>query len=218
MANVMRTKRSVGLVRAQQILMIAVAHDRRRPHTPAAVRLPQRNSSMKSAVMKWSVLAAVVTLAAGTGSVQAQSQDEGEQDQTRERQVLYPPAREGSLSGPAVDRPKASENADLPAMIRERLRVFEQKREAYLAEQLKVLRQLRGATDAERAQLREQLREQRQAWLEEARKVREQARIRLQEMKRELANHSEVIEAARERAREQAREGAQNARERRGTD
>jgi vacuolar-type H+-ATPase subunit H len=103
-------------------------------------------------------------------------------------------------------------------MIRERLRLFELKREAYLAEQLDLVRQMRGASNEERKRLREQLREQRQNWLDEAKQIREQARLRLQEMKQELANHSEVLEAARERAREQALEGAEKARERRGTD
>jgi hypothetical protein len=168
--------------------------------------------------LRWGVLVMALTLAANTGLVQAQAENEGEENQAREGQVLYPPGQEGSLSGPKANRPGVSENADLPLKIRERLRLFEQKREAYLAEQMKLMRQMRGATDAERAQLREQLRDQRQAWLEEARQIREQARLRLQEMKRELANHGEVIDAAREQARERAREGAENARERRGTD
>lgn len=118
------------------------------------------------------------------------------------------------MAGPAANRPEVP--VGLSETLRERLRSFEAKREEYLAKQLELVRQMRESADPEaRTRLREQLREQRQDWLEEARKFREQARVRLQEMKRELSNHSEVIEAAREQVRERVQE---QVRERRGTD
>jgi hypothetical protein len=163
---------------------------------------------MKNVVSQWS---AVLALMFSVGVTGLQADD-------RNGEVLYAAAQESSLGGDSLDRPGMHETAGLPLMIREKLRLFEEKREAYLAEQLDLLRQLRGASSEERARLREQLREQRKNWLEEAKQIREQARVRLQEMKQELANHGEVIEAARERARERAAEGAERARERRGTD
>ena len=164
---------------------------------------------MKHLRLALGVLAVSAALAVGSGSLCAQSQPQEDQTQTRKGEVLQTGAQDGSLSGPAANRPELPET--MPEAIRERLRVFEQKREEYLAKQLELARQFRGATDAERTELRERLREQRQAWLEEAKKIREQARVRLQEMKQELANHGEVIDAAREKVREQVRE-------RRGTD
>lgn len=172
---------------------------------------------MKCSVFRLSLVPAALMLVS-VGTARAQSEVEGDKPPTRSGQALYTEAQGSSLSEEPSDRPGLPEQAGLPLMIRERLRLFELKREAYLAEQLDLVRQMRGASNEERKRLREQLREQRQNWLDEAKQIREQARLRLQEMKQELANHSEVLEAARERAREQALEGAEKARERRGTD
>lgn len=139
----------------------------------------------------------------------------------RKGEVLGTKAQQGSLAGGPAERPELPET--MPQAVKDRLRQFESKREQYLAQQLELMHRLNKVSDADRAQLREQLKEQRQAWLEEAKKIREQARARLQEMKRELSNHGEVLEAAREQVREQVRDKVREqirdqTRERRGTD
>lgn len=176
---------------------------------------------MKPLRLKMRLWAVVASMAIGHGLVQAQPIPPDSEIQQRRGEVLRIEKPQGSLSGPGVNRTDLP--TSMPQVIRDRLLEFEQRREQYLAQQLELVHQLHKASDAERAQLREQLREQRQAWLEEAKKIREQARARLQEIKKELSNHGEVIEAAREQAREQVREQVREqirdqARERRGTD
>jgi vacuolar-type H+-ATPase subunit H len=174
-------------------------------------------NDMKQLRLRVSVLAAASALLVNSGYIQAQIASQEDPARQRKGEVLRTQTQEGSLGGPKTNRPELPES--MSEVMRERLLQFEQKREAYLAQQLELLHQLHKASDSDRAQLREQLREQRQAWLEEAKKIREQARARVQEMKRELVNHSEVIEAAREQVREQVQEQVrEKVRERRGTD
>jgi vacuolar-type H+-ATPase subunit H len=176
---------------------------------------------MKQLRLRMGLWAAIAAISVGHGVIQAQTIPQEDSVQQRKGEVLRIEKPQGSMSGPTVNRPELPEG--MPQVIRDRLLEFELKREQYLAQQLELVHQLNKVSDAERAQLREQLREQRQAWLEEAKKIREQARARLQEMKKELSNHGEVIEAAREQVREQVRDQVREqirdqVRERRGTD
>lgn len=174
-------------------------------------------NDMKRLRLSVSVMAAASALVVNSGNIQAQIASQENPARQRNGEVLRTQTQEGSLSGPKANRPELPES--MSQVIRERLLQFEEKREEYLAQQLELMHRLHRASDSDRAQLREQLREQRQAWLEEAKKIREQARARVQEMKRELVNHSEVIEAAREQVREQVQEQLrEKVRERRGTD
>jgi hypothetical protein len=132
--------------------------------------------------------------------------------------LLLSPTRDSSLGLTTGASPELWDKTDLPLTIRERLRQFEQQREAYLKEQRDLMRKLQGASDEDRERIRELIRERRLAWLEQARAFREQARERMQELRGELPRHAEVLDAAREQLQNRAQEAAERARDRRGTD
>ena len=156
-------------------------------------------------------VACLAEAAAGAGGNKETAQE-------RVGQVLDSEPREGP------ERPSVSERPELPVgegislTIRERLQEFHQKREEYLQQQRELARQLRGASQDDLEAIRARIREQRQAWLEEANRIREQARERVQQLREELPRHQEMIDAARERARERVEEARERALERRGLD
>jgi hypothetical protein len=115
---------------------------------------------------------------------------------------------------PTAARPERPEQQRLPQDLRDRLASFEKVREAYLTEQRELLRKLRGATDEDRDRIRELIKSRREAWLEQARRFREEAKERMAELRDALPSHKEALEAARDNAREKL----QDARDRRGTD
>jgi hypothetical protein len=162
----------------------------------------------------------VVVVFLGLGHVLA-AQTNSSQDTVAGRQgeVIHGPVPgEAPVELPSVTRQELWDQDRVPQTVRDRLRAFQLKREEYLKQQSELARKLRGATDTDREHIREMIKEQRQVWLEEARKIREQARERLEELKDELPRHKELLDAARDKARERAREAVEQARERRGTD
>jgi len=123
---------------------------------------------MKQLRLRIGLWAVFTAISVGHGLLQAQPSPPENSTQQRRGEALRIEKPQSSLSGPTVSRPELP--ASMPQVIRDRLLEFEQRREQYLAQQLELVHQLNKVSDAERAQLREQLREQRQAWLEEAKK------------------------------------------------
>jgi hypothetical protein len=120
----------------------------------------------------------------------------------RDGQVVLPGSEVlgNRLSPLAGVRPERLERVNLPEDVRQRLLEFEKLRESYLAQQREMLSKLRGATDQDRARIREQIRESRETWLEQARRFRQEAQRRLEDLRSQLPGHREALDAARERA------------------
>lgn len=97
------------------------------------------------------------------------------------------------------------ERLNLPQEVRQRILEFEKMRETYLAQQKELLRKLKGSTEEDRQSIRDQLRDQREAWLEKARRFRDEAQQRMEELKAQLPDHAEALAPAKERAAEAAK-------------
>ena len=168
---------------------------------------------------KFGMPLAAMVLGLGLLSTSALAQSSSTNIADRVARIILPDpaALNSSISAPGgVDvRPSRSERPDFPPELKLRLRSFESLRETYLARQQELLKKFRGAsTDQDRERLRAQLQALRDEWLDRARAFNEEARTRLEEMKKgELSSkYSEALDAAKQNALDAAR----SARKRRG--
>jgi hypothetical protein len=110
--------------------------------------------------------------------------------------------------------PRLSERQRLPLEIKERIRRFEVRRDAYVKEQAALRKQLNGAaTDEERQRIRALIERQRIELLERAKTLREEVSKRLEVIRERMPAMSEVLDDARRTARDAAQ-----TRKRRGQD
>ena len=127
-------------------------------------------------------------------------------------QVLLPDSGtwSGSTDASITGRPERPEAALLPQEVRQRLAEFEKLREQFLSRQRELVRKLQGASDEDREKIRETLRAQREAWLEQAKRFRDDARQRLQELRAQLPGHREALDAATDRRSDANRDGVRD--------
>lgn len=87
--------------------------------------------------------------------------------------------------------------------IKERIRRFEIIRDNYLKEQASLRKKLTGAaTEEERERIRFLIQDRRNAWINQARRLREEAQERLRELPRLLPSMPEVLDEAKRNARD----------------
>ena len=162
---------------------------------------------------KYLIVAGMLGLA-GTGFAQTTTNTAPRIVPERTGTVLQPPTPSGADVSPVANRPERPERPVLSQDIRDRMQRFEKLREAYLAEQRELKRRLDGAVDEDREKIRQLIQERRDAWLDKLRILSEEARERLAELRKDLSQHQEVLDAARESARDRVGE----IRDRRGKD
>jgi hypothetical protein len=97
------------------------------------------------------------------------------------------------------DRLDQAERTD-PSLIRRLLEDFKAAQKKFLDEQKQLQKQWKDAPAAQRETIRGQLRDKRDAFLEQQKEMREEIRKRVDELKSQLPEHSDVIEDAREQA------------------
>jgi hypothetical protein len=123
--------------------------------------------------------------------------------------VFTPDKTSGSLDAPSVaTRPVRPEQNPLPPEFDRRIQVFREQARRYIAEQEALRKQLAGATtDAERDRIRALLQQRRNDWLERARAVREEVKVRQEELRGRLRGHGELFDDVKDAARDTVRGG-----------
>src|SRR5262245_17052253 len=151
------------------------------------------------------IVAVVLGLGLLSTSALAQSGSDSTNIADRVARVILPDPSglNSSISAPSGVgvRPSRSERPDFPPELKLRLRSFESLRETYLARQEELVKKFRGAsTDQDRERLRAQLQALRDEWLDRARAFNEEARTRLEEIKKgELSpKYREALDAAKQ--------------------
>jgi hypothetical protein len=96
-------------------------------------------------------------------------------------------------------RPTPPDYQALSPQMRQKLIEFQRLRVLYLKDQERLTRQFKSATEEDRRRIREMIRAKRDRWTDQSRRLREQHRDRLLEIRRELRNYKDVLDSAQDR-------------------
>jgi hypothetical protein len=118
------------------------------------------------------------------------------------------PAKNGQDKSAKPNPRGDSENSDKPGrtdypdQVKKMLDAAKAAQVKFLNDQKDLQRKLKDATEAEKDQIRNEMRDKRDAFLEQQKEMREEFRKRVTELKDQLPNHGDVINAAKDQGKD----------------